>query len=59
MKLKLAAIFSILMLVGATSAVAITAKPQPTETKIDTQIEALAMQIESVAPRAASLDRPL
>ena len=59
MKTKATALVSLFALAVATSAVAITAKPQQSEAKVDTQVESLASEIVAMAPRATLLDRPL
>jgi hypothetical protein len=59
MKTKATAFISLLALVVATSALAITTKPQQNAAKVDTQVESLASEIVAMAPRAALLDRPL
>lgn len=58
-KSKAIALIALIGVAAATSAVAINVKPANTETKVDSQVEALASEIVAMAPRAASLDRPL
>jgi len=59
MKTKLTIIATILMLAGATSAVALQKPTQAVAPAVDAQVEALAAHIEALAPRVSNLDRPL
>jgi|GEM_PF-2012403 hypothetical protein len=56
---RIFSVAGLLVLVGATSAGAIAAKSQPARADEGVKLVAAGMQVDAVAPRVASLDRPL